>query len=156
MAPAFFSLACPKCGKKLKVNAELAGKKVKCPGCGNPMAVSQGPSATHRLEVEKSLPPKNRGQVGQEDDVDAGRSHFAPSLIHCLIADTCAGVSGEPIRSPYSATPATGREHRASRACAQAPPRRDQSNHRAQPDWIKPCRAQPQRTPKTAACETRA
>ena len=32
--PAFLALACPDCGKKLKVKAELAGKKVKCGQCG--------------------------------------------------------------------------------------------------------------------------
>src|SRR5947207_12648817 len=29
------SLTCGKCGKTLKVKDEWAGKKVKCPGCGN-------------------------------------------------------------------------------------------------------------------------
>ena len=31
--------SCPKCKKKLKVKDELAGKKIKCPGCGSPAAV---------------------------------------------------------------------------------------------------------------------
>ena len=31
--PDFIQFACEHCGKKLKVKAELAGKKVKCPGC---------------------------------------------------------------------------------------------------------------------------
>jgi DNA-directed RNA polymerase subunit RPC12/RpoP len=33
-APVAVSFACSTCGKKLKVKAELAGKKVKCPQCG--------------------------------------------------------------------------------------------------------------------------
>jgi serine/threonine-protein kinase len=34
-------VSCPACGKKLKVRAELAGKKVKCSGCGRAVAVPQ-------------------------------------------------------------------------------------------------------------------
>jgi hypothetical protein len=32
-------LCCPECNKPLKVKDELAGKKVKCPGCGKPVPV---------------------------------------------------------------------------------------------------------------------
>jgi predicted RNA-binding Zn-ribbon protein involved in translation (DUF1610 family) len=32
-------VACSACGKKLKIKAESAGKKVKCPGCGKPIEV---------------------------------------------------------------------------------------------------------------------
>ena len=35
----FLTLACPVCGKKLKVKAELAGKKVKCSQCGKAVLV---------------------------------------------------------------------------------------------------------------------
>src|SRR5262245_17075636 len=30
---------CSECGKSLKAKDELAGKKVKCPGCGNVLAI---------------------------------------------------------------------------------------------------------------------
>src|SRR5688572_19109996 len=30
---------CPKCDKKLKIQDELAGKRVKCPGCGQVVSV---------------------------------------------------------------------------------------------------------------------
>jgi DNA-directed RNA polymerase subunit RPC12/RpoP len=33
------SFPCGNCNKQLKVNDELAGKKVKCPGCGHPVVV---------------------------------------------------------------------------------------------------------------------
>ena len=33
------NFACPECGKQLKVKPELAGKKVKCPGCGEVLRV---------------------------------------------------------------------------------------------------------------------
>ena len=38
--PATLDLACPKCGKKLKVPAELEGKKVKCKDCQSVFAVT--------------------------------------------------------------------------------------------------------------------
>ena len=37
---AFMSLACPDCGKKLKVKPELVGKKVKCGQCGKGVPVA--------------------------------------------------------------------------------------------------------------------
>jgi serine/threonine protein kinase len=39
------SFVCPGCGKKLKVKAELAGKKVKCPQCGKPAQVPEAKAA---------------------------------------------------------------------------------------------------------------
>jgi hypothetical protein len=38
-APTPLAFACAGCGKRLKVRAELAGKRTKCPKCGNVMAV---------------------------------------------------------------------------------------------------------------------
>jgi predicted RNA-binding Zn-ribbon protein involved in translation (DUF1610 family) len=39
--------ACPNCTKRIKAGAEFAGKKVKCPYCGNaaPVPVRQGSTA---------------------------------------------------------------------------------------------------------------
>jgi len=37
---AFVSIACPDCGKKLKVKAHLTGKKVKCAQCGKAVLVA--------------------------------------------------------------------------------------------------------------------
>jgi hypothetical protein len=39
-APQFVVFPCPDCGKKLKVKAELAGKKVKCNQCGKAVLVA--------------------------------------------------------------------------------------------------------------------
>ena len=60
------SVACP-CGKKLRAKEESAGKKIKCPGCGQllvapepPLAVSKGargPSASPGLPFQEA-PPK--------------------------------------------------------------------------------------------------
>ncbi len=41
-APEMISLTCRECGKALKVRAELAGKKVKCPGCGQATIAESG------------------------------------------------------------------------------------------------------------------
>jgi hypothetical protein len=37
--PATLTFACPGCGKSLKTKPDLAGKKVKCPSCGQAVAV---------------------------------------------------------------------------------------------------------------------
>jgi hypothetical protein len=41
--PAPLSFPCPGCGKKLRARAELAGKKVKCPQCGQAAPVPESP-----------------------------------------------------------------------------------------------------------------
>src|SRR4051812_16654510 len=82
------SFSCISCQKKLAVKDELAGKKVKCPGCGNAVVVPQAaaaplssqagsdsshvekdktvPSQTSAASEERTLPPKNRDQAGQD------------------------------------------------------------------------------------------
>ncbi len=57
------SFACSSCGKQLKVKDEVAGKKVKCPGCGQVIAVldrvpslTAGASLSERPETP-TLPP---------------------------------------------------------------------------------------------------
>src|SRR5262245_24951114 len=61
------ALHCPTCHKKLSIKDELAGKKIKCPGCGNPIAVPQAAAATlasqvrtgsASLEKERTMPPR--------------------------------------------------------------------------------------------------
>lgn len=51
------SLQCPHCQKKLKTRDELAGKRVKCPGCGQniPVPLENPPEQT------KATPPPLRG-----------------------------------------------------------------------------------------------
>jgi DNA-directed RNA polymerase subunit RPC12/RpoP len=58
------ALSCPSCQKKLSVKEELAGKKIKCPGCGSLVAVTQAATATlamtgsANLREERTLPPR--------------------------------------------------------------------------------------------------
>ena len=65
---------CPHCQRPLKVKDELAGKKVKCPGCGKPVAVPQAaatlasgvkPPTASRAE-DRTLPPVYKGRAGPE------------------------------------------------------------------------------------------
>src|SRR4051794_12423157 len=57
-------LRCPGCNKPLKVKEELAGKKVKCPGCGQAVPV---PAAEPEMEavVEEvvAVPPPKPAKV---------------------------------------------------------------------------------------------
>ena len=46
-------LQCPACTKALKLKDELAGKKLKCPSCGKPVAVPQS-TATLASRVKPS------------------------------------------------------------------------------------------------------
>jgi hypothetical protein len=85
------AFACPSCQKKLSVKDELAGKKVKCPGCGQVMAVPQAaatlasgvmpklanlddartlPPAARPAAEDRTLPPRSQG--GQESLSDSG------------------------------------------------------------------------------------
>jgi DNA-directed RNA polymerase subunit RPC12/RpoP len=61
------SLVCPACSKHLKVKDELAGKRVKCPGCGKGISVpTNGPTSFEASKVpsvvpsaeERTLPPR--------------------------------------------------------------------------------------------------
>lgn len=85
------SFPCGSCTRPLKVKDELAGKKVKCPGCGQPIFVPALTAAAPAKQVhstnlgegrtlppsvspigeERTLPPKNPGQAGKESLSDA-------------------------------------------------------------------------------------
>jgi len=59
------SVQCPGCEKKLKAKDELAGKRVKCPGCGQLLVVPRVPSAalqaiTTSTAASKSAPGSSR------------------------------------------------------------------------------------------------
>ncbi len=63
---AMISFACPACSKPLKVKDEVAGKRVKCPGCGKALVVpssvptASGPSKAGPVQPspgERTLPP---------------------------------------------------------------------------------------------------
>src|SRR5690242_17188892 len=74
------------CGKKLQVNDALAGKRVKCPGCGQAIlaqedgvqesakaAPARPPRPTFEEEDEDSPQPRSRRRQEEEDDEDSPR-----------------------------------------------------------------------------------
>lgn len=44
---------CTKCDKKVKVKDELAGKKIKCPGCGEKLSIPE--AAVEKQEINEDL-----------------------------------------------------------------------------------------------------
>ncbi len=55
---ALLSFACPSCGKRLKVKAELAGKKVRCPFCQGVALVRA--AAAGASGAARSMPPETQ------------------------------------------------------------------------------------------------
>ena len=60
------SLSCPSCDKTLKVKDELAGRKVKCPGCGEAVPVPAGDEAA--VVAAEKLPRGKPLPVEDEED----------------------------------------------------------------------------------------
>src|SRR5262249_11159838 len=87
---------CPFCQKKLSIKDELAGKKIKCPGCQKPVTVSRGEAVTLAAKSsaanlaeertvppreppgvqDRPLPPKQTGQAGK-DSLSDDNEHTA-------------------------------------------------------------------------------
>jgi hypothetical protein len=60
------SFACPSCEHRLKVKDELAGRKVKCPGCGNGVSV---PADEEDEEAPAAKdPPSRKAREGFSDE----------------------------------------------------------------------------------------
>jgi hypothetical protein len=57
-AQKLLTLACSSCGKKLKVKADLAGKKVKCPGCASLVPVPQVVAPAPKVGEQKTDVPE--------------------------------------------------------------------------------------------------
>src|SRR5262249_59590449 len=51
------TLACTHCKHNLKVKKELAGKKARCPRCGQPTPIPSGPAATAEPELPAEPEP---------------------------------------------------------------------------------------------------
>src|SRR5690349_8074805 len=52
------SVTCSSCRKKLSLKDTLAGKKIKCPGCGQVVAVPDKVAAGPSNADERTLPPE--------------------------------------------------------------------------------------------------
>ncbi|MEO1994471.1 MAG: hypothetical protein ABGZ17_04270 [Planctomycetaceae bacterium] len=62
--PEVIAISCGQCGRDLKVVAKFAGKRIKCPTCGQPISVPGGPPALpsrRKPETVQSRPSKSIG-----------------------------------------------------------------------------------------------
>ena len=57
----FIVFACQACNRQLKVKPELAGKKIKCPKCGEATLVLRTPT-TSQVDEPLTLPPRDAAQ----------------------------------------------------------------------------------------------
>jgi hypothetical protein len=65
------SIACSSCHKALKVKDELAGRKVKCPQCGNVIAVQQERAeANARITAKRPVPSRAARDEDDEPEED--------------------------------------------------------------------------------------
>src|SRR5688572_4689473 len=82
------SFTCSHCGKKLKVKDELAGKKVKCPGCAQSVSVpeqatgaesskSNGPARA--ADVDLTVPPRESVPGDQHSQIQAAEEEAQPA-----------------------------------------------------------------------------
>jgi hypothetical protein len=65
------ALSCPSCDKALKVKDELAGRRVKCPGCGGPILVTVDEVPAEEMAVQE--PPRRKARVAEDEDEDRPR-----------------------------------------------------------------------------------
>jgi len=101
--------ACTGCGKSLKAREELAGKKVKCPGCGKavpvPQAVSPVPAGhsqttsdsgdAHALEAREKLRASERGTPASHDTAAAEPQGLETNPFQSSQASEIAGEVAE-------------------------------------------------------------
>jgi hypothetical protein len=70
--------ACPSCGRQLKVKDELAGKKVKCPGCGDHVRIPAGEG--EQAEAPPAKPVTKRREKPKETSPEEKKGlDLAPS-----------------------------------------------------------------------------
>lgn len=63
------------CGKRVNAPDHLAGKTVKCPGCGNPLAIPQASSGSHELFDEAGMAEGGCPKCGAE---------MSPTAVLCV------------------------------------------------------------------------
>jgi len=90
IAPQPISFECPRCDRKLKARLELAGKKLKCPQCGNRVIVPA---------LAESQPPasEERGWTGRKIV-----AVVAVSAALLLLAAACVWMASKPNSNPVA------------------------------------------------------
>ncbi len=84
-------ITCPECTKKFKGKSDLAGKKVKCPACGQPFVVPGGAKAKPQAKPPAvPEPPPSRAPGSPSWDEDEGPANYdvnaqdlTPRCPHC-------------------------------------------------------------------------
>jgi len=88
--------ACTSCGKQLKVKDEAAGKKGKCPQCGNMVEVPSAETEVNLAEIDAPIQPVRRQQappVVQPPPLERGYVAQAPSVnVHMPKRSSSLGI----------------------------------------------------------------
>jgi len=73
------AFACAGCGKRLKVRAALAGKKVKCPGCHTSIPVSSAGRDVAAQTITQAPGPNLNETASEASPTRTGHGHSAPA-----------------------------------------------------------------------------
>src|SRR5262249_12911281 len=73
-------ISCSGCGKELKVRDELAGKRVRCPHCAQPVTVTPGP-AKREEAAGSGQNPRDAVTVATREQTPPGQAETAGSDI---------------------------------------------------------------------------
>ena len=97
--PATLDVACPNCGKALKVPAELDGKRVKCKGCDEVFAVrAPKPAAKPAPKPAAAAKPAPKGAAETSDfqRIAAHLETLTDAQLDQLLADFVGSGPGRP------------------------------------------------------------
>ena len=77
------AVQCPNCAKKLKVADKLAGKRIRCLGCGKPVPIPSGVSAPTRNAPVPPRPAPTLADRPRDGDSDpSGKATFSSGFFH--------------------------------------------------------------------------
>src|SRR5690349_2298051 len=89
--------SCPACQKKLAVKEELAGKEVRCPGCGQTVTITARAALTPSAEAAAAPRPSAGGRDGQEQRTQASPPAGSDVRTHQSSSDPDATLgAGKP------------------------------------------------------------
>jgi predicted Zn finger-like uncharacterized protein len=84
--PAAVVLSCPECDTKIKVRAELQGKRVRCKSCGHTFVAPAAKQGADRTAIKAKTPPRPVRQPEEEEGTNpygVTRLDMAPRCPHC-------------------------------------------------------------------------
>src|SRR6516162_6822273 len=82
------------CGKQFKVADEYAGRRIKCPGCGNALAVTTGPAAPRAAATPAPAGPAMVRFACSCGKQMQARAEFAGKSVRCPACQTAIRVPG--------------------------------------------------------------